>query len=98
MIKHVAVATLVALAVTSTSYAADWRDTARQCGAETAQRLGCASCSGAWPEITRCVVSRATTDISPAAAESCIREVEQADRNMPGARDRIADTIQCLSR
>jgi hypothetical protein len=77
---------------------ASWAPVARQCLAKLTAGVECASCFAFWPEIAKCVAAQTAPDVSPAAIDRCIHQVNDRDYSLPQSHDRVADTMACLSR
>jgi hypothetical protein len=97
MIRLVGViSALLAVSLVSTGHAQSWLPQAHKCGDEIAKATGCASCLGAWPEISKCVARTVYPHATPAAVQQCIVTVN--DQDWMSRRDRIADTLACIAR
>jgi hypothetical protein len=97
MIRLVGViSALLAVSLVSTAHAQSWLPQAHKCGDEIAKATGCASCLGAWPEISKCVARTVYPHATPAAVQQCIVTVN--DQDWMSRRDRIADTLACIAR
>jgi hypothetical protein len=97
MVRFVGViSALLAVSLVSTGHAQSWLPQAHKCGDEIAKATGCASCLGAWPEISKCVARTVYPHATPAAVQQCIVTVN--DQDWMSRRDRIADTLACIAR
>lgn len=84
---------LFAIAVTGMAQAAqDWHVLVRRCMDSIERQIHCASCSAAWPEVSRCAFGRTPQ------VEQCLEQVDAATTDKPMAYDRIADVAACLGR
>ena len=90
------ISAVLAASLVSTAHAQSWLPQAHKCGDEIAKATGCASCLGAWPEISKCVARTVYPHATPAAVQQCIVTVN--DQDWMSRRDRIADTLACIAR
>ena len=78
------------LVLATAAHAEDWRARAPKCGEAIAQKLGCASCSAQWAEISRCTFGRTPV------VEQCLHKVNAATAGLEMGHDRVADVAACL--
>jgi hypothetical protein len=92
--------TALAVSVAALSaQAQDWRAASRACAEKVARQLGgCGSCSGAWPQISRCVVDHVSPDTPAWATDACVGIVGNRTQGQPGAYDRIRAVLDCATR
>ncbi len=82
-----------------TAGAAEWQTVSRSCAEEVAASLGgCGSCSGAWPQISRCVVEHVAPSAPAWIVDACISTVGSRTVNQPGAFDRVGPVLACATR